>query len=254
MLPVLQVGPLAVQMPGLILLAGVWIGMSLAERSAPRHGLNPTEVSNLVFYALVGGIVGARIAYALRFAGIYMQDPLSLIALNPNTLSMPEGVLIGGIVASLYLLRRGIPFWPTLDALTPGFALFALALALAHLASGDAFGAPSRVPWAIELWGARRHPTQVYEFLLGLAALAAVRRLDRARPAVDGQLFLLWAAVAALSGLFIGAFRGDSVVVFDVVRRGQLIALIVVLGASILLRYRVLQDAWKEDAGSTERD
>ncbi len=38
-----------------------------------------------------------------------------------------------------------------------------LAVPLANLASGDAFGAPSSLPWAIELWGAARHPVQIYE-------------------------------------------------------------------------------------------
>lgn len=247
MLPVLQIGPLAVQLPGLLLLAGVWFGLTLAERSANRHAVARSDVSNLVFYALVGGVLGARLAYALRFAELYLRDPLGLLALNPNTLVISEGVLIGLLVAGVYALRRALPLWAMLDALTPGMALFAVALALAHLSSGDAFGSVTGVPWAIELWGARRHPTQIYELILALGALALVLRLDRERPAVDGHLFLLWVAAAALSRLFVGGFRGDSVIVLEVMRRGQVAALLSMAGALILLRYRSLQEQTASD-------
>lgn len=243
MLPVLQIGPLALQLPGLILLAGVWFGLTLAEKSAPRHRVEPSDVSNLVFYGLVGGIVGARLAYALQFVEVYLSDPVSLVALNPNTLAAPEGILIGSIVAVVYVYRRGLSVWPTLDALTPGLALFATALALAHLSSGDAFGSVSDLPWAIELWGARRHPTQIYELILAILALALVVRLDRKRPAAAGQLFILWAGVAALSSLFLGAFRGDSIIVLQVLRRGQLIATAVLVATLFLFRYRTVREA-----------
>ncbi len=46
---VLQIGSLALPVPGLVLLIGVWIGLSLAEREAARLGLNPEAVYNLAF-------------------------------------------------------------------------------------------------------------------------------------------------------------------------------------------------------------
>ena len=63
---------------------------------------------------------------------------------------------------------RGARAWriaSLLDALTPGFIVLAGGLALADLASGDAYGSPSSLPWAIELWGAARHPTQIYQLI-----------------------------------------------------------------------------------------
>lgn len=251
MLPILQIGPLAVQLPGLILLAGVWLGMTLAERSAPRQRVDSSEISNLVFYALVGGIVGARLAYAVRFVDVYLSDPLGLVALNPNTLALPEGLLTGLIVAAVYLSRRRLPVWPTLDALTPGMAVFAVAVGLAHLSSGDAFGSVTDLPWAIELWGARRHPTQIYELILALGALAVVLKLDHERPPVPGQLFLLWSGLAALSNMFLGGFRGDSVIVLEVLRRGQLIALAVLAASLIMVRTRTARESARDASGGT---
>jgi prolipoprotein diacylglyceryltransferase len=102
-----------------------------------------------------------------------------------------------------------LPLWSTLDALTPFFAVFALGLGLAHLASGSAFGKETTLPWGIELWGAVRHPSQVYEILASLLILGLLwfQRAD-ARP---GLHFLTFAALTSgCASLFLEAFRGDS--------------------------------------------
>jgi prolipoprotein diacylglyceryltransferase len=95
---------------------------------------------------------------------------------------------------------------------------------VAHLSSGDAYGSPSTVPWAIELWGAHRHPTQVYEILLAVLAVLVVWRLRRPET-FPGLLFLAWVALAATSQLVVEGFRADSVVVRDGIRMVQLLSL-----------------------------
>lgn len=232
MLPVLQVGPLAIQLPGLLLLAGVLAVTSLSERSAARHGIRADLLVNLIFYSLIAGVIGARLGYAARFLSIYAQDPIGLLSLNPSTLSLTDGVLVGALMALVYGQRRGLPLWPTLDALTPGLAAFAVAIGAAHLASGDAFGAPTGWPWAIELWGAQRHPTQIYEIVMALAVLLVVYRLDRSVP-FAGSVFLGWVVLASASRLFLEAFRGDSVLVLGGVRQAQLVSLLLLLAAMV---------------------
>lgn len=244
MLPILNIGPLAIQLPGLFLLAGVWVGVSLLEREGRRQRLKSEILSNMVLLGLVVGVLGARLAYALRFLEVYLDDPLGLLSLNPSTLAVPEGALVGMLAAAGYASRRGLPLWPTLDALTPGLAVFSIAVGFAHLASGDAFGMPTQLPWAIELWGARRHPTQIYELLLGGLMLFSVLEL-RGRLPARGALFLLWVGLSAASRLFLEAFRGDSLVVLGSLRSAQLISL-GVLAAALLglhLRARAEQEA-----------
>ena len=53
MLPILQVGPLAIQAPGLILLLGLWLGLALAERTAHYWGVPGKTLYNLAFMALI---------------------------------------------------------------------------------------------------------------------------------------------------------------------------------------------------------
>lgn len=223
MLPILQIGPLAVQLPGLLLILGVWVGSLLAERASARQGISPHHLNNLIFYGLIAAVVGARLGYALRYLPLYLEQPLGLISLNPSTLSAGEGMVAGALMSLVYGRRHGLSLWPTLDALAPGLAGFSLFLGGAHLASGDAFGAPASVPWAIMLWGEARHPTQLYEVVAAAIGLAAALRFSRTET-IAGFTFLAWSAIYAAASLLIGGFRGDSLLILGGLRQGQVMA------------------------------
>ncbi len=230
MFPILHVGPLAIQLPGLLLLAGVWVGTYLVEKEAPRHKLSAAVLNNMIFYALVAGLLGARLGYALRFLNVYLENPRDLFSLNPSTLSAVDGLVTAAMVAFVYAYRRKLRLWPTLDALSPALAVFGVIIGLAHLSSGDAFGAPSSLPWSIDLWGERRHPTQVYEILLaGLVAIAVFRL--RGRSPFPGFAFLIWVGATAAVRLILEGFRGDSVIVLGQIRLAQPLSLAVLLAA-----------------------
>ncbi len=234
MYPILQIGPLAIQLPGLLLLAGLWIGTQLAERETARYKLDPGLISNMIFIALAAGIVGARLGYALKYFDLYLSEPLNLLALNPNTLSAMEGIVVGLIAAMIYAQRKGLSLLPTLDTLAPGAAVFAIFVALAHLSSGDAFGAPTTVPWAIELWGADRHPSQIYELLFAVGVTLVILQVRKTR-SFPGFIFTLFVALTAISRLFLEGFRGDSSIVFGSIRSAQLISFVVMIFALIAL-------------------
>ncbi len=226
--PVLQIGPLALQFPGLLLLLGVWAAVLLAERRARREGVHSGTLSNLIFYALIAGLVGARLGHAVRFIQLYFENPLGLLALSPTTLSLPEGLLAAGLTGWIYHYRAGLPLWPTLDALTPGLAAVMIAIGLAHIASGDAFGSPADIPWAIQLWGARRHPTQIYETLAAALIFASTLRRPTPYP-FPGYTFLRFTALTAAARLFLEAFRGDSLLMLGGIRTMQVVSLAALL-------------------------
>jgi phosphatidylglycerol:prolipoprotein diacylglycerol transferase len=237
MFPILQIGPLAIQLPGLLLLLGVWLGTLMSERVARQNQISASAVSNMIFYALIGGILGARLGYVLRFLELYLQSPLGIIALNPNTLSPLEGVVVALLVALIFGQRKELPLWKTLDVLTPGLAVFIIFIGLTHLASGDAFGAETTLPWGINLWGARRHPTQIYEILAACIVLYLILRFNTS-PRFDGFLLLAFSAMTAFSRFTIDAFRGDSMIVLGNIHSAQLMSLILLVGSLILLHIR----------------
>lgn len=225
MFPYFRLGSWLIQMPFLALLVGLWGGMILLEYESKRMKLNPSMVANLVIYSTVAGIIGARLGYALQFRALYASKPLSLLALTPTTLSPSMGFLVGLIAFWILIDHKNLPVRPALDALAPGLALFMVFLGASHILSGDAYGAPTRVPWAIRLWNEYRHPSQFYETFTALIIfLVILKRFPK--PDGAGLNFGLTIALTAASRVFLETFRGDSVFWPAGFRAAQVIALV----------------------------
>jgi phosphatidylglycerol---prolipoprotein diacylglyceryl transferase len=244
MLPVINIGPLALPAPEFILLLGFWIGLEITEKQAPRYGaahyrVTPSQIYSLVLVALVAGLVGARLVYAARSPAAFLASPLNLLALRPEMLDGLGGLVFALVGAAISLRARRMPLWASLDALTTFLAVLAVTLGLSHFASGDAFGVPSKVPWAIDLWGQHRHPSQVYETLAALMIAIATwpggwisRRSEHpaggenldVRP---GLRFWAFLALSAAARLFLETFRGDSTLLMGMFRQAQVIAWLV---------------------------
>jgi len=245
--PILDIGPAAVQLPGLILLLGFWLSLSLAERRAKAAGLPEERVFNAGMLALLAGLVGARLGYVLIHWSAYQNDLGGIAALTSGALSTPAGLLVGMGVAALYLrLRR--PSTPVLlDVLAPALALMFAFVSLADWSRGSAFGAVSDLPWAVELWGARRHPTQIYELLAALATLGLLAYALRARfkrRLYDGFIFSLFLLTYGAARLFIDAFRADPWLLPGGYRAVQVIG----LGAVLLALRSMSRDVLTTDS------
>jgi len=210
MLPILHLGPLAIQTPGLIILIGVWLGMSVTERHAVRYQVNGGTLSDLIFISLITGVVGARLAYVIQYPSAFTNNPISLVSFNLGLFDPIWGLFVGLLVGGFYGWRKRLSFKGSLDALTSGLAIFAIAYHLSQFASGDGYGSPSNLPWAVQLWGASRHPVQIYEALADIIILCLVWP----RPSwfqAPVQRFVVYIASSSGERLFLEAFRGDSV-------------------------------------------
>jgi len=209
----------------IVLLAALWLGLSLAEKRAERHGISKEALNNIVYYSILGYILGGRVLFALSNFSAFSESPLSLFSVNIDLFDTTGALVTGLLVGFVYGQRQKLSPWPTLDALTPLFAVLAIGLSLSHLAAGTAFGAPTNVPWGMELWNATRHPTQVYEFIASLLIFGLIWLRKNNVPA--GTDFLVFAAATAGARLFLEAFRGDSTLTFGGVRTAQLIAWVI---------------------------
>ncbi len=235
MLPILQIGPLALPTAALLLLAGFWLGLDLTEKQARYFGANPSAMSNVTLAAMVAGIIGARLSYAARSPEAFLQSPLSLVALTPQMMDPVGGLAIALLTSLLYIRIRRMALWPTLDAAVSLFSVMAVALGLSHFASGQAFGAPTNLPWSIELWGEQRHPSQIYETLAALLIAAAVwptavwlrRDAGTFWQSAPGLRLWLFLALSAFARLILESFRGDSTLWLNTFRLAQAAAWLV---------------------------
>lgn len=230
----------------ILLLAAGWVGLSLADTWARRTSIGEKIIDALVMWMALAFVLGGRLFFLASHLSATISSPASIVSLNIAAFDPWGGLASAAIAAAIFMQRRRLPVWQTLDLLTPLFAILAIGIALSHLASGAAFGRETSVPWAINLWGAERHPTQVYELAAGIGIFCSIwfRGVD----VRTGRTFLLWAALAAASRLVIEGFRGDSTLVFGGLRLAQIMAWIV-LAAALVGIEMVGREKKEEQAG-----
>ena len=233
----------------ILVVAAIWLGLFLSEKRSAKYGISKDDLNNIVLYSLIGYLLGGRIMFVLENLNAFTQNPQSLYSLNLDLFDPIGGSIVTLLIALVYGQRKDLSLWPTLDVLTPLFAVFALGLGLAHLASGSAFGKETVLPWGIQLWGALRHPSQVYEIIAASLILGLLwfQKADT-RPGIH---FLTFAALTSGARLFLESFRGDSTLIFGGLRLAQLSAW-VILVLSLFFTDRInkersLQEATRSD-------
>jgi len=207
----------------ILLVAMIWVGSNIAERGAARFALPQKIFGDLISNALTAFLL----AGGFKTISLNVSAPtwLRIVQFDPSLFDVWLGAAALLLVAFRYFYLNHLPLWQTLDALTPLFAFTAIGNALTHLASGKAYGMETAIAWAIQQWGALRHPTQLYELLASLLILGwlLLPKLD----SPPGMLFLRFTAITAGARLFFEAFRGDSTLVFGGLRLAQVVAWVV---------------------------
>ena len=235
MFPTIPIGPLRIQTYGLFLLLAFWAGLWLAARQAARHGLQGDHIYTAGFYALLGGLVTARLGHMVAFFEVYRNDPLQVISLSPGALLPGAGLLGALAVLGVYLWRQKLPPLQVADAAAPG-ALLTMAIAeVGAFLSGRSLGAVTEVPWAMTLFEVQRHPVAIYEALALLILLAVVLGLDRRSQHQHGWLALVTLFGYAAIRLFLEPLRAAGLTVGDGWRLIQIVALVTMVLCGWLL-------------------
>ena len=221
----------------ILVMAAIWLGVTLAEKRASNHKVGANNLNNLIFYPLLGFVLGGRILFAVANLTSFIESPRSIYSLNLNLFDPFGGFAVALVIALVYGQRQKMRFWPTLDALTPFFAIFTIGLALAHLASGSAFGQATTLPWGMELWGSNRHPSQIYEIIASLLTFGLLWFRKTNTP--PGIHFLTFAALTSGWKLFLGAFRGDSTLYFEGLRSEQILAFLALATSLFLIEKKM---------------
>jgi phosphatidylglycerol:prolipoprotein diacylglycerol transferase len=191
--------------------ASFWLlGRYRAARSG--SGWTAQMVDDVLFYGVVGTIVGGRLGYMLFYGyGEIAQNPVSIFRIWEGGMSF-HGGLIGVLIAVWFFARRnGRRFFAVTDFVAPLVPLGLFAGRIGNFINGELWGRATNMPWGMRLpcedfpvycralpegaeWSTPLHPSQLYEAALEGIALFLVVWLFSAKPrptmAVSG-LFLL---------------------------------------------------------------
>lgn len=205
----LSLGPLAIRWYGLMYLIA-FLGFFLLGRwrlgrpqFAQSSGLHAAQMEDLLFFGVLGVVLGGRLGYVLFYKpGYYLQRPLEALAVWEGGMSF-HGGLIGVLIAIAVFCRwRGLRFLSVMDFIAPLVPLGLAAGRMGNFINGELWGRVTDVSWAMVFPQAGnalpRHPSQLYQFAGEGIALFVLLWWWSARPrpvgAVSGAFLVGYAA------------------------------------------------------------
>ncbi|MDR3689395.1 MAG: prolipoprotein diacylglyceryl transferase [Fimbriimonas sp.] len=176
-------GPIPIHSYGVMLIIGFLAGMWLVRRRAHLYGFLPDKVIDMGFWALIAGVLGARIAFILQDLPDYLKNPRELFSPQFNGLTSFGGEILAVIAIVLWARRNKYSIVSILDLAAPGYLLGYAIGRVGCFLNGCCYGgvcSPS-LPWATKFHDAvgYHHPAQLYDSLMNLAALGVLLWLGR---------------------------------------------------------------------------
>jgi len=196
--PLFGLGPVRVHWYGIMYLLGFAAGWWLGRRRAAQPGSTwkPNDVDDMVFYSMLGGILGGRIGYVFFYGmPFWAIDPWYPLRIWEGGMSI-HGGLLGGVVAlAIFAKTHKKVLGDVFDFVVPLPGLGMMFGRIGNFINGELWGKPTDLPWGVNFQGQVLHPSQLYEALLeGLLLFLLLwwfTSKPRPRFAPTG-LFLVW--------------------------------------------------------------
>jgi phosphatidylglycerol:prolipoprotein diacylglycerol transferase len=197
------IGPIKIHWYGIMYLLGFWGGWWLALRRGRRDfsPFSSQALSDLLFYLVLGVILGGRIGYTFFYnLPKFLDNPLVIFRIWEGGMSF-HGGLIGVLVAfALYARSRKLTFFYVADFIAPVIPVGLFTGRIGNFINAELWGGPTSLPWGMvfptDPQQVPRHPSMLYEaFLEGIVMLCVLlwfSRKPRPPMAVSGLFLMLY--------------------------------------------------------------
>ncbi len=196
---------------------------------------------DLLFYCFIGGIIGARLWFAILNFKYFAQNPAEVFFIWQGGQSI-QGGFMGGFLAGylFYKLNSAklLPFWETADLIAVALP-FAQAIGRwGNFFNIEAFGKPTNLPWALYVPPALRpekyfgdtgfHPTFAYESLYLILVTVFLIWLFQKKNLPNGFIFFLYLILYSFGRFFLEFLRLDSLFI-GIFPAAQVICIITII-------------------------
>jgi len=251
----LQIGFIKIRWYGLMYVLGFLVAWWLARRRCQRADspISLAQVDDLIFYAMLGVIIGGRVGYCLVYGWDQLtSDPLYLFKITDGGMSF-HGGLAGVMLAMWWYGRKlGKTIWHVLDFVAPLVPVGLGAGRIGNFINGELWGAETSVPWGVLYNGAVRHPSQLYEAALEGFLLFAILWWYSAKPRPYMAVSALFLLCYGVFRFFVEFYRVPDAhlghLLFDWVTMGQILSTPMIIAGAVMLGMAYSKHGKKEAA------
>ena len=240
----LQIGPLAIRWYGLTWLAAFYTIYFLIKRY--QKDLNLDQVNDLMFYSLLGALIGGRAGYVFFYSiNQFIDNPLSIFFIWEGGLSIHVG-LLGVLISCMWLSKRwGTGYFWLMDRVAPFVPPGLGIVRLGNFMNSELLGRPSDVSWAMifpsDPLGISRHPSQLYqafgEGILLFVYMLWVSNKPKPMMNISGHFLSGYGVIRFVSEFFRTPDQHIGFAAFDTLTRGQLLCVPMIVIGMFLIYY-----------------
>ncbi len=242
-------GPIPLRAYALLIVAGIVVAVWWGGKRYVARGGTPGTITDIAVWAVPFGIVGGRLYHVVSDHQLYFGPTgaglVAAFRIWDGGLGIWGAVTLGALGAWIGARRAGVLVPPVADAIAPAIALAQAIGRWGNWFNSELFGAPTTVPWALEIAPEHRpvgyeqyatfHPTFLYESLWLIAMVLVLVWADRRFVLGHGRVFALYVLLYCCGRIWIEALRIDSANHILGLRLNDWTALLVGLGALVYL-------------------
>lgn len=234
----------------LCILLGVIVAYILITREGKKQGLPKEFISDLIFYTLIIGILGARVYYCVFNLDYYLANPSEILKIYNGGLAIHGGVIAGFIFVYFYTKKKNVSFIKILDIVAPAVIIAQSFGRWGNFFNQEAHGGittyqnlknmhiPEFIINGMHIEGKYYYPTFFFESiwcLIGFIILMIARKNKNLRKGFQIGFYFIWYGIGRF---FIEAFRTDSLMFFGL-KIAQIVSLIgIIIGIIIIVTNR----------------
>jgi prolipoprotein diacylglyceryl transferase len=244
----IDIGPISLNLYGLMIALGVVAAVWLFGRRLEQRQVGTRDdASAIAVWAVLAGVVGARLYHVVTDYDRFRNDWASIPAIWEGGLGIPGGLLLG-IPVGLYVAKqRGIPLAVAATCGAPAIPLAQAIGRWGNYFNQELYGRPTDLPWGLEIdaahlesgyaLGTTFHPTFLYESIWSLALCLLLIWIDRRFRPAPGQLLVMYVIGYGIGRFWVESLRIDRADEIAGLRLNQWVALAAVVGGGVVLAY-----------------
>ena len=240
----LSLGPLTIHFYALCILTGMGVAIWWATKRWEKRGGNGDALFDIVFVAIIAGIIGSRVWHVLTSPEPFFGpggDPISALYIWQGGLAIYGGVAGGAIGAFVMARVKKVSFTALADTLAPTIMLAQVIGRFGNWFNQELYGPPLDAWWAWDVTCVTNgqtipgcepgtyHPTFLYEQLWNLAGVALLLFLARRFDLAGGRVFWSYVAIYSTGRAWIDAIRSEPVLMVGPLRIHTLVAIVMAL-------------------------
>lgn len=221
---------------GCTMALGILVGYLLAAREAKRTGQNPEDYLDMLLYAVIFSLIGARLYYVVFSWDNYKNDLLSIFNLRQGGLAIYGGIIGAFLTVYIFTKKRKLSYTKMLDTACVGLVAGQIIGRWGNFFNREAFGDYCDGLFAMQLpvsavrkgeitqkmWDNLQtihgidfiqvHPTFLYEGLWNLGVILFLYWY-RDRKKFQGELVLWYLTLYGAGRFWIEALRTDQLLI-----------------------------------------